>query len=314
MKFSIIIPTYNRVNYLRDAILSVVGQRYVDFEIIVIDNASTDGTEIMMRQFESNSLVNYFRNDTNIGMIENWSKALYNYCNGDWVMILSDDDLIIDNDYLFRAKLLIESNIDIVLVHANRIVKADNEEFHLGRFLPEICDGKWMFLNYLKNHNVMYTFVTGIFKKEIAFKVNAFKTFDVVGSDTMEFLKISLYGNIGFIKDFVAIYRIHDNNPYFRFGVDYLLSTNIETFNAPYKVAKSLAYFDDKQLDKWRKRLIRQYVESNFREILIKNKPDNPILKNYIEKSILFYPFCWYIFIKPKALLRILFYLIKKWI
>ena len=43
MKFSILIPTFNRVNYLKDAVLSVINQRHVDFEVVVIDNASTDG-------------------------------------------------------------------------------------------------------------------------------------------------------------------------------------------------------------------------------------------------------------------------------
>ena len=262
MKFSILIPTFNRVNYLKDAVLSVINQRHVDFEVVVIDNASTDGTDVMMRQFESNALVKYYRNDTNIGMIQNWSKALYTYSSGEWVIILSDDDLIIDDEYLHKAQSLIENNDDIVIVHANRIVKTDNKEYFVRRILPKICDGKWMFNNYLLNEDIMFTFVTGIFNKKIALKVDAFKSYGVVGSDTMEFLKMSLYGNIGFIEEFVAVYRIHDNNPYFRFGVDYLLTTNIETFNAPFRLAKSMQLFDDSLLIKWRIRLIKQYISS----------------------------------------------------
>ena len=312
MKFSIIIPTYNRVDFLKEAILSVLNQQNVDFEIIVIDNASTDNTEKMMKGFESNNTVKYIRNDTNIGMIPNWSKALYNHCDGDWILILSDDDLLIDDNYLYKAKELIEKEDNIVIVHANRIVKSEIKEDKTKHTLAKVCDGKWMFEHYLENENIMFTFVTGIFKKEVAYKVNAFKTFDVVGSDTMEFLKMSLYGKVGFIDDFVAKYRIHENNPYFRFGVDYILTTNIETFEAPYREAKKLKLFDNKKLENWKKRLITQYIESNLREILVKGKGDFGLLISYIQKAIKLYPYSWYVFIKPKALIRTLIYVLKK--
>jgi hypothetical protein len=245
-------------------------------------------------------------------MIQNWSKALYTYSSGEWVIILSDDDLIIDDEYLHKAQSLIENNDDIVIVHANRIVKTDNKEYLVRRILPKICDGKWMFNNYLLNEDIMFTFVTGIFNKKIALKVDAFKAYGVVGSDTMEFLKMSLYGNIGFIEEFVAVYRIHDNNPYFRFGVDYLLTTNIETFNAPFRLAKSMQLFDDSLLIKWRIRLIKQYISSNLREILIKNAQTN-LLIDFILKSIKNYPFCWPIIFRPFTLFRIMIYFINKW-
>jgi len=312
MKFSIIIPTYNRVDFLKEAILSVLNQQNVDFEIVVIDNASTDKTEQMMKGFESNSTVKYIRNDTNIGMIPNWSKALYNNCDGNWVLILSDDDLLIDDNYLYKVKELIAKEKDIVIVHANRIVKSEINEDKTKHTLPKVCDGKWIFQHYLENENIMFTFVTGIFKKEIAYKVNAFKTFDVVGSDTMEFLKMSLYGKVGFIDDFVAKYRVHESNPYFRFGVDYILTTNIETFEAPYREAKKLKLFDDKKLENWKKRLITQYIESNLREILVKGKGDFGLLISYIQKAIKLYPYSWYILIKPKAVIRTLIYGLKK--
>lgn len=312
MKFSIIIPTYNRVDFLKEAILSVLNQQNVDFEVIVIDNASTDNTEEMMKGFESNNTVKYIRNDTNIGMIPNWSKALYNHCDGDWILILSDDDLLIDDNYLYKAKELIEKEDNIVIVHANRIVKSEIKEDKTKHTLAKVCDGQWMFEHYLENENIMFTFVTGIFKKEIAFKVNAFKTFDVVGSDTMEFLKMSLYGKVGFIDDFVAKYRIHENNPYFRFGVDYILTTNIETFEAPYREAKKLKLFDEKKLKNWKKRLITQYIESNLREILVKGKGDFNLLIEYVSKALKLYPYSWYVFLKPKVIVRTLMYGFKK--
>jgi glycosyltransferase involved in cell wall biosynthesis len=312
MKFSVIIPTHNRVVYLKEAILSVLNQQNIDLEIVVIDNASTDGTDVMMRVFESNSIVKYIQNEVNIGMIQNWSKALYEKCDGDWIMILSDDDSLIDDLYLSKAEKLIKNNDNMVLVHANRIVASETIEDRVSRNLPKICEGIWMFEHYLEDYQNMFTFVTGIFKKEIAYKVNAFKTFDVVGSDTMEFLKISLYGKVGFIDDFVAKYRIHEDNPYFRFGIDYILTTNIETFEAPYREARKLKIFEDKMLLDWKKRLITQYIESNLREILLKGNGNFNLLIEYIRKSLKLYPYCWFVFFKPKVIFRIFTYRFKK--
>ena len=59
--FSIIIPTYNRSNEIVKAIDSVLNQDFKDFEIIVIDDFSTDGTEELIRGLEIPNLV-YIKN------------------------------------------------------------------------------------------------------------------------------------------------------------------------------------------------------------------------------------------------------------
>ena len=51
MKFSIVIPLYNKRNSLRDCIESVLNQSYKDFELIVVDDGSTDGSAEIVREF-----------------------------------------------------------------------------------------------------------------------------------------------------------------------------------------------------------------------------------------------------------------------
>jgi glycosyltransferase involved in cell wall biosynthesis len=50
-KISVVIPTYNRAHFLGKAVDSVLGQTYEDFEIIVIDNNSTDNTTALLRSY-----------------------------------------------------------------------------------------------------------------------------------------------------------------------------------------------------------------------------------------------------------------------
>jgi len=93
-KISIIIPTYNRANYVEQTIESALVQDYENYEVIVSDNASTDNTTEVVEKYLDNNNFRYYKNETNIGMVKNWHKALYEYSTGDWFLILSDDEWV----------------------------------------------------------------------------------------------------------------------------------------------------------------------------------------------------------------------------
>ena len=93
-KVSILIPVYNRKEYIAECIQSALDQIFTDFEIIVVDNASNDGTWEICQQFSlKDSRVRVFRNDTNIGPIRNWLRCL-DKALGEYTKILWSDDLI----------------------------------------------------------------------------------------------------------------------------------------------------------------------------------------------------------------------------
>lgn len=91
---SICIPAYNRVNYIQDTICSILAQNYPNTEIIVQDNASTDGTwEILEKLAKEHPQLSIQRNSTNLGAVPNWNLAM-NRARGEYVMWLSSDDLL----------------------------------------------------------------------------------------------------------------------------------------------------------------------------------------------------------------------------
>jgi glycosyltransferase involved in cell wall biosynthesis len=65
-KISVILPTFNRVDYLPQALESILAQQEADFEIIVSDNASIDGTEAYMRSWSHEPRIGYARNKSGV--------------------------------------------------------------------------------------------------------------------------------------------------------------------------------------------------------------------------------------------------------
>ena len=103
-KISIIIPTFNRSKLLVEAIESCLRQDYQNLEVIVSDNASTDDTSEVVRKYLSDHRFKYYRNDSNIGMIKNWQKCVYEYISGDFFILISDDDYFLLNDYFIEYR------------------------------------------------------------------------------------------------------------------------------------------------------------------------------------------------------------------
>lgn len=101
-KVSILIPVYNRINFIGECVKSALGQIFTNIEIVIVDNASEDGTWAICEGFaRKDSRIRLFRNPTNIGPVRNWIKCL-EHSNGDYVKFLYSDDLIAP-DYLEKA-------------------------------------------------------------------------------------------------------------------------------------------------------------------------------------------------------------------
>src|ERR1051326_5425215 len=91
---SVTIVTYNSGRFIKRCLESVLEQKYLYKEIIVIDNCSIDGTADILEQFEDRCQVIY--NEENIGFAAAQNQAI-RLSNGDWVLTLNPDVLLLPN-------------------------------------------------------------------------------------------------------------------------------------------------------------------------------------------------------------------------
>src|SRR5262249_19471641 len=116
---SIILPTYNSAAYLGATLRSALGQTFANFELLVLDNASTDDTPALMAGF-SDPRIQYQRNATNLGMAGNMELGR-RLAQAPYVVIFNADD-IWDPTYLAKALGLLQSKPELAFVHAHIIL------------------------------------------------------------------------------------------------------------------------------------------------------------------------------------------------
>lgn len=103
-KISICIPTFNRAELFERTLRSATNQTKKPYEIIVVDNHSTDNTKEIAKKYLHFG-IKYYRNKKNIGFVGNWNKCL-DLASGDYICILHADDLITKDWYQTWEKII----------------------------------------------------------------------------------------------------------------------------------------------------------------------------------------------------------------
>src|SRR3954463_3838495 len=89
-RLSICVTTYNRAQWIVPSLQTILNQSYTDFDLTVVDNASTDNTEELVRSIRDPRL-RYVRNPVNCGLILNQNRAI-ELATGELIAIYHDDD------------------------------------------------------------------------------------------------------------------------------------------------------------------------------------------------------------------------------
>ncbi|PLX03000.1 MAG: hypothetical protein C0594_11295 [Marinilabiliales bacterium] len=116
--FSIIIPTYNRADFLDKAIQSVLNQSYPNWELLVVDDGSTDSTQKLIRSYKHNKIKYIYQNNAERSTARNNGILM---ANGKYICFLDSDDQYLPNHLELLHKEIIINNHPVGLFHTGAI-------------------------------------------------------------------------------------------------------------------------------------------------------------------------------------------------
>lgn len=224
---SIVIPTYNRKSMLLEAIDSVRRQTYTNWEIILVDDHSTDGTQKAVQRLKE-PRIRYFHNDTNKGPAYNRNFG-FKKAKGDYIIFLDDDDYYIDPSFFHNAITAFSFNQDKDLV----FVSANANSYHVlqDKLYPhsisftDYKDG----LEYLLHMDAPYKKPLSTFTT--LFVADKLKQADLehmeMVNDYAIYLRALLFGNVYILDELVGNYRVHSDNISNHIEKDFLIQ-NLE--------------------------------------------------------------------------------------
>lgn len=171
---SVGMPVYNGEEQLAAAVESVLAQDYPNLEVVLVDNASTDGTEAVCRRFaETDPRVRYLRNESNIGFLPNFRRAL-DESRGRYFTWLAHDDYLTEPSYLSTVVAHMEANPGTVCCHTafdliDNELKGSVERMSFPELAPESSPAQARRELFRWPHGWLDSVIYGVFRRsEIA--------------------------------------------------------------------------------------------------------------------------------------------------
>lgn len=125
-KVSVLIPTYNYARFIGEAIESVLSQDFRDFELLIVDDCSTDNTADVVQPFcARDERVHFIVNSPNLGMVKNWNHCL-ELARGHYVKFLFGDDKLCHPQALSKMVEMLERNPSATLAASARAILDEN--------------------------------------------------------------------------------------------------------------------------------------------------------------------------------------------
>lgn len=202
---SIIIPCYNASDFISDTLKSVLGQTKIAFEVIVVNDGSTDDSEQKILSFKDPKIKYIHQKNSGVSVARNNG---FTICNGEYVIFFDADDIMTEDFIYSRLKNI--GSLDFISGAVNKFTgsKINNTEFYRGtssNVVSEIllydktvvsCPSNYLFkASFLKNN-------------EIKFNTELSST-----ADKYFLIECAKHGKSEFIKECsVLLYRVHKNS------------------------------------------------------------------------------------------------------
>lgn len=153
---SIIMPSWNTAKFIAKSIQCVIDQTYQNWELLIVDDCSTDNTNEIVEPFLSDKRVKFFHNEKNSGAALTRNKAMRE-AKGEWIAFLDSDDLWTPDKLDKQVKFMEEHGYVLSYTEYEKI---DEEDKPLGIYVtgPEIVNKRKMYnYDYIGQLTMMYS-------------------------------------------------------------------------------------------------------------------------------------------------------------
>ena len=200
-KFSVIVPLYNKENYIKATLKSVLQQTYTDFEIIIVDDGSTDKSAAIVKEFQD-ARIKYFYQE-NLGASQARNKAIM-LASGEYLALLDADDLWYPNHLQVINRLIL--NFPNEKIFATGIHIQDRYGTHAAKY--DLVKPGEQVLDFLKNSLAapILSGSTTVLHDSIPEEIGYFDKEILSNQDTDYWIRIGLKYNIVFTPSPTATY------------------------------------------------------------------------------------------------------------
>ena len=204
------VPVYNGEQFVAQAIESMLGQTFDDIELVICDNASTDGTEEICRRYVAlDRRVRYHRNPVNVGAGPNFNRT-FHLTRGEYFKWAACDDLH-EPEFLRRCVQVLDTDRTVVLCHAAGTY-IDSEGNRIGGYEPDPIPNvgssrpSVRFRDLILNDHWCIE-VFGVIRREVLARTPLIASF--VGSDRTLLAELGLLGKFHILPEVLFLSREH---------------------------------------------------------------------------------------------------------
>lgn len=202
-KITVLMPVYNCEKYLRESIESILNQTFNDFELIVINDCSTDQSREIIKSYDDERIV-LIENDKNLGISESLNKGLA-IAKGKYIARMDGDDISFKNRLVKQYEFM-EKNKDIGLCGTHvEVFNKSNSRIHR-------CPIENEEIRVLQIFNSAFAHPTVMIRNRILKKYNLkYDSYYDGMEDYHLWIKISEVSKVANLNDVLLKYRDHDN-------------------------------------------------------------------------------------------------------
>lgn len=205
-RVSVIIPTFNRAHIISQAIESVLNQTFNDYEIIVVDDGSTDTTGAFLGKTYG-SRITYVGKPVNEGLAAARNTGI-SLAQGTYIAILDDDDLWLP-EKLDRQVELMERNPDLGLVYCGSL-KVNGDGDTIAEMRPTKRGD--IFADMLQRNYLLGPASVALFPREVLRKTGLFDTSFSACADWDLWIRIAGSAPVDYVDDSLVKYVLHESN------------------------------------------------------------------------------------------------------